>query len=387
MLDNTQLRSFSELPPPLLTAYINSNPGKPSNRGPSAEYMTWLNSAGKAAAGDLPPDQQKLFSEQRERIRTFLRDHVSLPKGSVIFAGADVWTYVPLPVEVENELHWGRPLLFPLFSLISRHKPSVVVVVDRSGTRFFRHQFGQTVELEERKFEIDISQWRKKDMGKVARARESSLRGAREMKKTRGTARDTFEHRMDAQYRRLCGEIAERAATLYGEPDMAGLFLVGSDRLIEPIAAALPSELRSRAVMIEEDLGRIFSPAIEERIEPAISQWQQAQETEAVNALLGDALGTVTGLDATLAELQKERLRVLMVDEHLQSFLRQCEECGWADRSSHDVCPACGGKRQAADLRESFPDLAWRHGAELQVVGGEASTPLVNAGGIAGRLR
>ncbi|HVB33773.1 MAG TPA: VLRF1 family aeRF1-type release factor [Patescibacteria group bacterium] len=387
MLEISQLRAFSQLPPPLLTAYVDSNPGKQSNRGPSPEYMIWLNSAGGVAAAGVAENQRKLFIEQLERVQTFLRDSVTLPKGALIFAGADAWTYVPLRVEVKNELHWGKPLLFPLLGLFGKRKPCSIVVVDHAGVRFFRHWLGEMTELEERKFEIDISQWRKKDMGKVARARESSLRGAREMKKTRGSARDTFEHRMDAQYRRLCGEVARRARELSGEQGLAGLFLVGPDRLIEPIAEALPREFESRLVMMNEDLGRIFSPALEEHIGPAVAQWEQAQELEAVEALLADANGVVTGIDSTLAELQRGSVRILVVPQQFNIPLSQCAKCGWMDRSAADACPVCGEVRHPVDLRESLPDLAWSHGAEIEVVGGEASIRLAGAGGIAGWLR
>lgn len=378
MLEIEQLRTFSHLPAPLLTVYLDSNPGKASNRGPSPEYLTWLNSAGKAIAPGIPPGEQKSFSEQWGRVRAFLRDRPITPRGAVIFAGANLWNNLALEVDVENELHWGKPLLFPLLGLVSRHKPCAVVVVDRAGARFFRYRLGEMTELEQRKFDIDISHWRKKDMGKVSHPG---------IKKTRGSDRDAFERRVEAQYQRLCGEIADRARELSGQQRLTELFLVGSERLVEPIVQALPRGLQPRVVKIEEDLGRIVSPVLEGRIEPAVAQWEQGQESEMVAALLGTANGAVSGIDPVLAELQQGRVRIIVVAQTFDCALSQCVACGWTDRSGQEVCPVCGAARRNVKLRETLPELAWSHGAEIEIVGGEASRQLMQAGGIAAWLR
>jgi hypothetical protein len=387
MLDTGELQAFSRLPSPLLTVYLNSNPGKPANRGPSPEYMTWLHSAAQSALSQLPRDQQRLFRIQVEHVQAFLRDRVSSARSELIFAGANSWTHMPLDEEIENELHWGKPFLFPLLALVSGDKPCGVVVVDRAGMRFFRCLPGKLVEVEKKPFDIDISQWKAKDMGKATHARESRLQAARQMKKTRGSARDIFEHRLDAQYRRLCGEIADRALVLSREARLDVLFLVGSERLVEPIAAKLPRDFRSRTVLIEEDLGRIPAPDIEEHIRPAIARWENDRQSQLVDELLADATVAVTGIDAALAELQKGTARALVVAQAFDSGLRQCNDCGWADRSLAEACPACGGARRMANLREVLPELAWNHGVEIEVISGNAAARLVRAGGIAAKLR
>lgn len=378
MLENAEVRAFSLLPQPVLTAYLDTNPTKTSNRGPTPQFLTWLNAAGKSLLPQLPPDEQKLFQEHLERIESYLRGRVWPQRGMLFFAGPGTWQVIPLQVEVESELHWGRAWLAQLLGLLSKHKAYGIAVVDLSGTRFFRYRLGEMTELEKKKFAIDISHWRKKDMGKVAHVG---------ITKSRGADRDTFEHRMEEQYRRLCSETAERVRQLAENKGLASFFLVGEDRLTEPIAASLPRELRSRVVKIEEDLAKVVPPELERRIEPHIEEWERAQESEAVAALLKGKRGIVFGIDKTLADLQNGKIRVLVLAGDLDSPLLQCTDCGRIDRSASSVCPYCGGGRRNVTLREILPELAWKHEAEIEIIGGRASTRLKEAGGMGGWLR
>ena len=387
MLEAGDVRGFSLLPQPVLTAYLDTNPAKAPNRGPTPAYFTWLNTAGKSAVADVPAGERKLFEEQVKRVEAFLRDRVSPQRGMLLFAGPKTWQAVPLQVEVENELDWGKPALAQLLGLLSRHKPYGIAVVDLGGARFFHYRLGSLSELEEKKFAIDISEWRKKDMGKVSRPKEPSFRGSREMKKARGSDHDTFEHRMDEEYRHLCAETAQRARQLSEAHGLAAFFLVGDDRLIDPIAASFPREFQSRVVKVGQDFGRVVSPALEERLEPHIEEWERTQESESVTALLDGDRGTVIGIDETLNELQKGGVRVLVLAADLDPSLRQCVGCGRTDRTADPVCPVCGAQRVTVSFRQALPELAWKNKAEIEIIGGKASARLKEAGGMGGWLR
>jgi hypothetical protein len=382
MLEIDEVRTFLSLPQPVLTACLDVSPARPANRGPDPEYLTWLNAAGKSLANAVPPDEQKALREQLERVETFLRGRIAPLRGLVIFAGPATWEFVPLQIAVENEIHWGRPAVSQLVRLLSRHKPYGVAVVDLTGARFFRYRLGDLTELEQKKFVINISNWRKKDMGKVSRKI-----GQVSLQKSRGADRDTFERRMDDHYRHLHSETAQQALQLCERHGLTALFLVGEARLIEPIADAFPNDFRPRVAMVEEDLGGIISPALEERLEPAIADWESAQESEQVTALLRAHRGVILGIEKTLAELQRGRIRTLVVAAGIDGDFRQCPECGRAGGSEDVLCPNCGAERKAVSLREGLPELAWKYDAEVEFVGDQASQRLAEAGGVGGWLR
>ncbi len=378
MLEMSEVRAFSSLPRPVLTAYLDTHPAKASNHGPTPEYLTWMNAAGKALLTGVPAEERKLLEEQLDRVELYLRDRVRTQRGMLVFAGAELWQPVPLQVEVQNELHWGRPALSQLLGLLSRYKPYGVAVVDLSGTRFFRYHLGELSEIEEKKFEIDISHWRKKDMGKFSH---------KDITKSRGVDRDNFERRMEEQYKKLCAETAQRAHQLAETHGLVAFFLVGEDRLIEAIAESLPADFRPRVVKIQEDLAKVVSPALEARLEPHVEEWQRAQQSEMVTSLLEGKRGTVTGLDRTLDELQNGMVRLLLLAADLDPTLRQCTRCGRTDRADGSVCLYCGAQCRAASLRDVLPELAWKHGVEVEIVDEKTSERLREAGSIGGWLR
>ncbi len=378
MLNPRQLRSLSQLPPPLLTAYLNTKPAEQYHQGLVRDYLTWLKKEATAIAQSVLATEQGLFREQAVRLEEFLRGRTSQEKGLVIFAGPATWELVPLQVELENELHWGRPSVSQLLWIVDEHRPYCIVVLDRARARFFRYWLGEMVELEEKKFPIDISQWKKKELGHVAHPT---------IRKTRGSQRDTFEHRMDAQYGRLCRETAEHAKSICGKGGLTALFLVGSDRLIEPIEAQFPREFSQRVVLIGENLGRTSLPELQQRLEPRIADWERKHESALVTALLGEDRGAVVGIDETLAQLQKAKIRTLVLVRDLDASLRQCVKCSWMDRSADPVCSACGGERRTVTLRDVLPELARSSDADIEVVTGEAAKKLKQAGGIGAWLR
>ena len=115
--------------------------------------------------------------------------------------------------------------------LASEHKPYGFVAVDRTGAHFFHYWFGEIVEHGQKKFDIDTSQWKKKELGHFT---------GQGIRKTRGTQRDVFEKRMVSQYARLCRETAQQAADLCGRMHLAAVFVVGPERLIKQIKAKFP---------------------------------------------------------------------------------------------------------------------------------------------------
>lgn len=261
--------SFSQLPIPVLTVYVNTIPARTPNRRLVPECVIWLKKEAKSLAESALPTERRIFHEQVDRIEAFLRNRKTQGRSLVIFAGPETWELEPLQVEVENALHWGRPALAQLFSIQNAHKARCVVVVDRARARFFQYSLGEFTELGEKKFKIDVSQWKREDIGHLAHPG---------IKTTRGTQRDTFEHRVDAQYARLCRQTAEHVKNLCRQKGLFAILLVGSSRLAEPIKAEFPRELRNRTVLIKEDFGRLTLSALKNRLSGVISVLEQGVE-------------------------------------------------------------------------------------------------------------
>jgi len=263
-------------------------------------------------------------------------------------------------------------------SEVSRNSSHCVVVIDRTQARFFRYALGGLSQIEMREFKIDKSQWKMKDHAHMAR---------RDTKMPHGAERDVFKKRLDAQYLHFCRETANEIRIVCQKYKLTGVVLVGSARLIEPIVAALPTEIRPRATMIPKDLARLSLSELKDYLTPAIQQWEIAQEAGFVGDLLSAEHGSVSGIDETLAQLQEGRIRQLVMAEDLDARLSQCVKCGLTSRSADRLCPDCGSPRKHIQLRAVLPVLAKLHEAGVELVGGDAAKKLMTAGGMGGWLR
>jgi len=118
-------------------------------------------------------------------------------------------------------------------------------------------------ELDENKFRIDISQWKRKKIGQAVRPG---------VKKTRGSHREALKHRVEAQYSRFWKVAALRAEQLCEIEGLTTIFLVGSDRLTVPLKALFPRYLQRRITIIGKDLGGLSAPALCGQLERKISE-------------------------------------------------------------------------------------------------------------------
>jgi hypothetical protein len=378
MTRSDQIQTIAESQVPILTVYVNTQNRNASRHPLVPLHLTWLRKSAASFFRTLPPQEATLFQREVDRVGKFLEGRRPEEKALAIFAGAETWAVLPLPTGVNNEIRWGKAAVGQLFRLHREHTPYGIVVVDHRAARFFLFFLDELIELGEKRFEIDESQWKRKDLGHVASER---------IRKTRGTDHDLFEHRLEAQYERLCRDTADQAIAFSKKHDFATIFFVGPERLIGPIQKKFPPSFRARLVSVPEDFGKLPPSKILRRLEPMVAEYEQKQQILDVEQLLAAGRGTVTEGDETLARLQNGTIRAVVVAADHDFGLRECEKCGTVARSSDLVCASCGGKRQTIALLDILPSLAAKHGTQVEFVNGRAAHILTRAGGIAGWLR
>ncbi len=376
MLKPGVIQSLPVLPGPVLTVYLDTDQAKQINRGPKPSYLIRLESQAKRIAQTVSPDGQELFRKQLKRAGAYLDRQPPRCRGVVIFAGRDSWKFVPLQVEVQDEIHWGPPSLAQLLWLLDEHKRYGVVVPGRKRARFFLYWLGEIRELEEKEFRLEPS--KKKEMGPVARFG---------VHMSRGRNRDVFEHHVAAQYAHYGQQIAGRIGRWVAAEQLESVFLVGLTQMVEAIRKEVVPTLFEKIVLIEEDLGWVSRTELLDRIKPAVVRHTRKCEMASVEAVLGGARNVVLGVDETLVQLQQGRIRTVVVEKGLNGGLQQCAKCSWADRTSDPLCPTCGGKRENVALRDVLPELVRRYDASLQIVSGEGARKLQENGGMAAWVR
>jgi Bacterial archaeo-eukaryotic release factor family 10 len=369
---------LSEASRPLLSLYFAANSKGSVSRSSTVNSLPWLRKEAKALAAGLRPAGRTAFQAQVDRVEKFLRESTTGNGALAIFAGAGAWIYVPLPFAVSNELHWGEPELTQLQRIADEQQSACVVAVDRAGARFFRYELGEFAELPAMKFEIDASQWKKKDHSHMA------VRGT---KMPHGMLRDAFKQRMDEQYLRFFRHVCERIKFIRSKECLNIVLLVGSERLTKPITSALPPEIQERTLALDEDLAKVPSAKLRAKILPKLGEWIKQFAAQQTARLLEAGPAGVVGLDETLAQLQDGRIGSVLVVRGLESALRQCQNCGDINRSSDPHCILCGGSRHEVMLSQILDKVAVEHHTKVEILDPGAAKKLAKAGGIGGWLR
>jgi Bacterial archaeo-eukaryotic release factor family 10 len=375
MFSPYQIESLSELKGTILSVYLNIGQENATHHLLVPESLVWLRKAAKSLSDKLKSAEHAQFETQMNRVETFLASRHSHEKALAIFTGPNRWELVPLHVRVENDLRWGRPAISQLLLLTEEHKPYCVVVVDNKRARFFRYQFAELIGIKERPFSVDASQWKILEMGHVTGQR---------VHKTRGSQRDAFDHRVQEQYTKLCREAAREAATICRREKLSGIFLVGASRLVEPMSAAMPADIRDSVGLLCEDLGGFPVIELGHHLSGPIREWERRGTEALVQNLLGADRGVVTEPDEVLAQLQKGAIGKLVVTSDFPLSLRVCDRCNWTDRTADPTCPKCGASRHDATLKEMLPLLAQKYKTEVHVVDSSAAARLRELGGLGG---
>jgi hypothetical protein len=322
--------------------------------------------------------ERETFRAQVNRVEEFLRNSAPRNAALAIFSSPAKWVCVHLPSLVSNELFWGQASLSQLRRIAEEQPGVCVVAVDRAGARFFRYELGELSEFPAMKFEVDVSQWKRKEHGHMAR---------RDTKMPHGPLRDTFTRRMGEHYQRFFRHIAERTKFVCIQQELRAVLLVGSERLIKPVKSALPSEIQENAVLIAKDLARVSPARLEAKIRLDIAKWMRQFSERRAGRLVESERGAVIGLDETLAELQNGRIGALLMVRGLNADLRQCTKCGDVNRSADPVCAKCGGPRRQVTLAEVLDGIAKEHHTRIEVLDPNAAKNLTKAGGMGGWLR
>jgi hypothetical protein len=369
--------ALAESSTPLLSLYLEATPTG-AGRSPIANARPWIRKTAKGRESGMAAGERQAFRAQVDRVEEFLRSSALGSGALAIFASPEKWMCLHLPPSVSNELCWGKPSLSQLRRIAEEEPGVCIVAVDRAGARFFRYEFGELSEQPAMKFEVDSSQWKRKDHSHMARPHTEM---------PHGMLRDVFKRRMDEQYQRFFRHIAERTKFVCGKEDLQAVLLVGSERLTKPIKSALPADVQDRAVLIPEDLARVSPAKLHAKILPKIGEWMQRFSEARAARLLGSERGAVVGFDETLADLQAGHIGTLLMVRGLDAALRQCTKCGDVNRSADPVCAACGGSRRQVTLEQVLEDLAKEHHTRIEVLDPNSAKALAKAGGMGGWLR
>ncbi|MDE3110304.1 MAG: hypothetical protein KGL02_10225, partial [Acidobacteriota bacterium] len=224
----SDLDSLAQVSHPILSLYLEGRSKRSAGGRAALNSRPWLKKQAKLLAAGMNATERKAFQAQFDRAETFLKSSpVNTPLA--IFATEGKWICLHLPSPASNELQWGTPALTQIRRIAEEQQRLCIIAVDRAGARFFHYELGELAELSAMKFEIDVSQWKRREHGHMAR---------RNTKMPHGPLRDAFKRRMDEQYKHFFRHIAERIKFVCASEHSAAVLLVGPERMTKPIESA-----------------------------------------------------------------------------------------------------------------------------------------------------
>jgi len=374
------LETLARISAPVLSVYLNINPALERNQSHPPGYLAWLRDEARRLEATLASPDRRLFREQLQRLEESLLRDAPEGRGLVAFAGPATWQRMVLQVEVPDTLSWGPPELAPLIRLLEEQRSCGLVLVDRSGARFFRYSLGELIEDHDEAIAFDTTQWRRKDL------MPPSQPG---IEQVRGSQRDAFERRIEAQYIRFLAQEAGHLSQWAERYRLPVIFVAGAADLAELLLEEASGTLRDRLVHIDKDVVHRTPAELREIVAQELRRWEEHYETRLVERLLDESNGTraVVGLAPTLEKLQQGLAWQLVLARSWNPQVRYCPHCQWLEPDGSGTCAICGGPQQAVNLRTVLPALAARYKAALEIVDGEAAKKLLPAGGIGARLR
>jgi peptide chain release factor subunit 1 len=368
----------------VLSVSLDVDPAKPEHQTVRPAYVIHLKNAIRDILDGLPKRRRKEVAPVAAQVLSSVETMRPEGRGLAVFAAPGLWRQQFFPFPLTTRISYGRPDVMPLLWSVDEYEPYAILVVDSEHARVLVAYLGSAAVMEQDALVLDTSEWR------FTAGRQPSFTRATGTGAGRGAQRDTFDARVDDHVRRFWLGAADAAARWLDDLQIDRLILAGPDEATAAVRDALPNRAQTKVVATVPMAADLTLPEIRERTLDAALQSERSREEELIAAVLtqtSSPAGSVLGVDATLAALQRGEVMIVIVDRNLDGTVGRCRRCGYVTPKPRQRCEVCRGKVEQVTFPQVLPLLARRGGAELELVGRESAGALRALGGLAAVLR
>jgi hypothetical protein len=354
MLTLDEIRStVNNIAEDVVSLYLNVDPSENVNQNQPPGWRIYVKSALNEIEAEHKDDEA--WQLARLQIDDYVQNYA--PEGGkslVMFVGADTMQTYELPIRLENNWAYGKPLLLPLVWALDEYERYLVVLVDSEHARFLTAYLGSASTRDE--MTIDFYEY---DFGNQNYLNNSGARNGQPM--SQGANRESFEDMKTAHIRRFHKDVAETIRERMKKIGAERIVLGGNDRAAHEVQELLHEEAKSRVVgilpipMITDD------HQMNESILEAATNYEREAEMNLVNSIIelarGGGRGSL-GYDDVQNALLMQQVELLVLPYPLEN------------------------EEQATELMLKALEL----NADIELVHGAAAEALHEAGGIAARL-
>lgn len=294
----------------VLSLYLNVDNAVPENQADNPAWRIWLKKQLRHVDDHLEEADRATWEAIQQRVNDFFSDYTPSSKGLVAFFGQD-WDQIHrLPVPLENEGAYGRPLIGPLLWTLDEYQPYLVVQVDQEEAHFYLSYLGQTEFRES--MEIDIEQY---DFGEktgipAATAASAGFGG------TQPSKREGFENMLDEHRMRFYRSVADYTRRLIEQEEVRRVILGGDEQAAHTLRKQLPDAVQ-RCVIDVISIPRHYSThEVFRHVQPLALDYERQEEAKQVDEVINMARAGgrgALGVKAVQAALDLQQVSELII--------------------------------------------------------------------------
>lgn len=343
----------------VLSLYLRVDPADRENQAQTPAWKIRLKNARREVTTNLSDDAAREHWTMIEaRLDEFLTDYTPSGKMLVLFIGADMLQTYTLPVRLEPNYAYGKPLVAPLLWALDEYESYLIALVDQDRARFLKAFLGTVGEQGEMSIDLDYD-WGERSLMPATSAIAPGGGTGTGIK--HGSHRDRFDQMIDSHVKRFHKEVAERVTQLAKELDTNRIVIGGNEQSAHAVHDLLMQRSQQQVVAIVPMDMSAKADNVLERVRPHAETYERQQEMALVEQLVNQAKANGR------AALGKERV--------LKALNQQQVELVVAPWPMDDDA-----------LAQDLPIQVLNAGNELQLVHGDAAERLNQEGGLAARL-
>ncbi len=335
-----------------LSIYLNINPGAQENQSRTPAWRIQMKNELNAIEARLGAEGRDIWQHLRDQAEAFLTGYHIVSKGLVLFFSPNFQQVYELPLPIETQCAYGRPLVAPLLWAIEEYQRYLILLVDQEKAHFIVAYLGSAGLADTLSLELDTEDWREKHlMPATSYGRE--LRA--------GSYVDHFEDRVEAHLERFYRDVIARAQELKAERGFDRIVLGGSEQAAHAVLNLMPDKLAAQVIATLPIPMRATPHQALEQALPAALAYERQHERELVEQVIGLAKAggrAVLGREAVQKAVEQQLVELLILP--------------WALADD--------------ELKAWLPAQMLASGGQLELVHGEAAERLQAEGGLAARL-
>lgn len=353
MLHVRDVKRLYALDAPVLSLYLDVDPGYLQNQAATPAWRIWFRNELRRLEGEIGDrDALRIWQPIRERAEAYIDGYKPESKGLVIFAHSDGLETLHLPLPVENMGGYGQPLVTPLFWKLDEFERYLIVLADQQEARFMTAYLG-TVDDQER-MEIELDEY---DFGQKTINPATSY--GKEL--NQGSNREAFNDMVSEHRNRFLRDVVDHIGQLRETYQTERIILGGAEETAHAIRRLMNDRLSQEVVALLPIPIKTPGHEVLTRIQPAAHDYERQFEDGLIEDVINMAKSggrAALGRDDVLKAVEEQRVEMLIAP--------------WPLTDEY--------------LLHTLPEKMLHSSAELELVHGDAAERLNAEGGLAARL-